>query len=85
MWELFVVLGILVVLDVGVLTAWQVLDPLQRRLETFSRVQPTDTDEDIELRPQLELCHSENITVWLGKLYGLILILILIHILICVS
>ncbi|KAK3728690.1 hypothetical protein RRG08_041874 [Elysia crispata] len=69
-WELFVVLGMLVVLDIGVLTAWQVLDPLQRRLETFSRIQPTNTDEDIELRPQLELCHSENITVWLGVVFG---------------
>ncbi|GFS03758.1 metabotropic gamma-aminobutyric acid receptor [Elysia marginata] len=69
-WELYVVLAILVVLDVGVLTAWQILDPLQRRLETFSRIQPTNTDDDIELRPQLELCHSDNITVWLGVVFG---------------
>uniref|UniRef100_A0A2C9JYZ8 G-protein coupled receptors family 3 profile domain-containing protein n=1 Tax=Biomphalaria glabrata TaxID=6526 RepID=A0A2C9JYZ8_BIOGL len=69
-WELFTVLGILILLDVGVLTAWQVLDPLQRKLETFARIQPTNTEDDIELRPQLEHCHSENLNIWLGVLFG---------------
>ncbi|KAK0053837.1 gamma-aminobutyric acid type B receptor subunit 1 [Biomphalaria pfeifferi] len=69
-WELFTVLGILILLDIGVLTAWQVLDPLQRKLETFARIQPTNTEDDIELRPQLEHCHSENLNIWLGVLFG---------------
>ncbi|KAH9514527.1 Gamma-aminobutyric acid type B receptor subunit 1 [Bulinus truncatus] len=69
-WELFTVLAILILLDVGVLTAWQVLDPLQRKLETFARIQPTNTEDDIELRPQLEHCHSENLNIWLGVLFG---------------
>lgn len=59
-------LAVLLVLDVGVLSAWQVLDPLKRELEVFAQEDPTDTEEDIQLRPQLEHCNSENLSVWLG-------------------
>ncbi|XP_041370051.1 gamma-aminobutyric acid type B receptor subunit 1-like [Gigantopelta aegis] len=69
-WELYIVLVILLLLDVGVLTAWQILDPLQRKLDYFSLEDPTDTDEDIQYKPQLEQCDSENLTVWLGVLFG---------------
>ncbi|CAG5115625.1 unnamed protein product, partial [Candidula unifasciata] len=69
-WELFTVLAILILIDIGVLTAWQVLDPLQRKLEIFARIQPTNTEDDIELLPQLEHCNSENLNVWLGVLFG---------------
>ncbi|XP_025112675.1 gamma-aminobutyric acid type B receptor subunit 1-like [Pomacea canaliculata] len=69
-WELYTVLAVLLVLDVGVLSAWQVLDPLKRELEVFAQEDPTDTEEDIQLRPQLEHCNSENLSVWLGVLFG---------------
>ncbi|KAK7094949.1 hypothetical protein V1264_006423 [Littorina saxatilis] len=69
-WELYTVLGVLLLLDVAVLVAWQILDPLKRDLETFAMEEPTDTDEDIQLRPQLEHCISDNLSVWLGVLFG---------------
>jgi len=61
------VLTVLLLLDVAVLIAWQILDPLKRDLETFAMEEPTDTDEDIQLMPQLEHCISNNLSVWLGK------------------
>ena len=60
-------LTVLLLLDVAVLIAWQILDPLKRDLETFAMEEPTDTDEDIQLMPQLEHCISNNLSVWLGK------------------
>ncbi|KAK3791939.1 hypothetical protein RRG08_047579 [Elysia crispata] len=55
----------LVVLDIGVPTAWQVLDPLQRWLKTFCHIQRSNTGGDSVLRHQLELFLKENNTVWL--------------------
>nr|KAG5700492.1 hypothetical protein BaRGS_013979 [Batillaria attramentaria] len=69
-WELYTVLGILLLLDITVLTAWQWLDPLKLELETFAKEEPTDTDDDILLLPQLEHCVSDNLSVWLGVLFG---------------
>lgn len=69
-WELYTVLGILLLLDVTVLVAWQWLDPLTLQLETFAMEDPTNTDDDILLKPQLEHCVSDNISVWLGVLFG---------------
>lgn len=69
-WELYTVLGILLLLDITVLTAWQWLDPLKLEFETFAMEEPTNTDEDILLRPQLEHCVSDNLSVWLGVLFG---------------
>ncbi|XP_076455259.1 gamma-aminobutyric acid type B receptor subunit 1-like [Babylonia areolata] len=69
-WELYTVLGVLLVLDVGVLVCWQVLDPMRRHLEVFAMEEPTTTEEDIQLRPQLEHCVSDNLSVWLGVLFG---------------
>ena len=60
-------LTVLLLLDVAVLIAWQILDPLKRDLETFAMEEPTVTDEDIQLMPQLEHCISNNLSVWLGK------------------
>lgn len=67
-------LAVLLLLDVAVLVAWQILDPLKRDLETFAMEEPTDTDEDIQLMPQLEHCISDNLSVWLGRfrLFGFV-------------
>ncbi|KAL8578950.1 hypothetical protein ACOMHN_001912 [Nucella lapillus] len=69
-WELYTVLAVLLLLDVAVLVAWQVLDPMHRELEVFAMEEPTNTDDDIQLRPQLEHCVSDNLSVWLGVMFG---------------
>ncbi|KAJ8300573.1 hypothetical protein KUTeg_022092 [Tegillarca granosa] len=68
--ELYTVLSVILVIDIGVLTTWQVLDPLYRELTIFDPEDPIDTDKDIKLEPQLEHCASKNMSIWLGVIYG---------------
>ena len=68
-WELYLVVCILLVMDLIVLTAWQIVDPLHRELESFPHEKPEDTERDIELKPQLEHCSSVHINIWLGQYF----------------
>ena len=54
-------------MDIVVLGAWQVVDPMLRTLETFPLEVPEDTDDDVKIKPQLEHCESSYNTIWLGK------------------
>ncbi|KAL5012697.1 hypothetical protein ScPMuIL_011248 [Solemya velum] len=69
-WELYLVLGVILALDIGVLTSWQVLNPLYRDMEYFEQEDPTNTEDDIKLQPQLEHCNASNISIWLGVVFG---------------
>ncbi|KAK8736064.1 hypothetical protein OTU49_005215 [Cherax quadricarinatus] len=69
-WKLYVMVGSFVVVDVIVLSVWQAVDPLQRRLEVFPLEKPKDAVEDIKIKPELEHCESKHNTIWLGLLYG---------------
>lgn len=53
--------------DLIILLAWQIFDPLQRILETFPLEDPTSTTDDIKIRPELEHCESKQNSMWLGK------------------
>ena len=66
-WEMYVVMCLFLLVDIIVLTVWQIMDPLYRELETFAPEKPKDTEKDIELLPQLEHCSSKYLNVWLGK------------------
>ncbi|XP_054720553.1 gamma-aminobutyric acid type B receptor subunit 1-like [Uloborus diversus] len=69
-WKLYVMVGVLLLIDVLILSAWQFIDPLQRKLEDFPLEDPPEETEDIKIQPQLEHCESENNAVWLGVIYG---------------
>ncbi|XP_013144269.1 PREDICTED: gamma-aminobutyric acid type B receptor subunit 1 [Papilio polytes] len=69
-WKLYTMVGGLLVVDVVLLTAWQLRDPLQRRVETFPLEAPRHHDDDVHIRPELEHCESEHNTIWLGVMYG---------------
>lgn len=62
--------GILLLIDIVILSAWQFIDPLQRKLEVFPLEDPAES-EDIKIAPQLEHCESENNAIWLGKVLRL--------------
>lgn len=67
-WEMYLVLSIFLVMDVIALSVWQIKDPLYRKLEYFPNEKPEyNTKEDIEMKPELEHCSSENLNIWLGK------------------
>ncbi|KAJ8680838.1 hypothetical protein QAD02_016625 [Eretmocerus hayati] len=69
-WKLYSMVGTLLVVDIVLLTVWQVLDPLQRKLENFPLEASTQGDDDARIRPQLEHCESERNYFWLGLVYG---------------
>ncbi|GBO45051.1 Gamma-aminobutyric acid type B receptor subunit 1 [Araneus ventricosus] len=66
-WKLYFMIGMLLLLDVLILSAWQIIDPLQRKMEVFPLEDPEFKEEDIKIEPQLEHCESENNAVWLGE------------------
>ena len=66
--KIYSVVGVLLSADVLALAAWMIVDPLQRRRQTFSLHEPpSGTAEDVMLRPVLEYCESENQEVWTGE------------------
>lgn len=60
-------LGGLLLVDIILLVTWQVIDPLHRRIETFSLELPPFGDEDAMIKPLLEHCESEHNSLWLGE------------------
>ncbi len=67
---MYLVLGIFLLMDSVVLVSWQILDPLYQDLEDFAHESPTNSQEDIEIKPQLEHCSSQYLNVWLGVIFG---------------
>lgn len=63
------VTGLLVV-DFIIMLAWQLHDPLQRKIELFPLEDPISENDDAKIRPELEHCQSNNNIVWLGVIYG---------------
>ncbi|KAI3360890.1 hypothetical protein L3Q82_012903, partial [Scortum barcoo] len=55
-------------LDVFVLTSWQILDPL-RRVVLQHNLQ-RDVEQDVLVRPYSERCSSTNMELWLTAVYG---------------
>lgn len=66
-WKLYTMVGGLLAVDAAILTAWQLRDPLERRVEIFPLENPRHHDDDVHIRPELEHCESEHNTVWLGE------------------
>lgn len=67
----------LLVIDLIIMLAWQLLDPLQRRVELFPLEDPISSADDSKIRPELEHCESHNNNVWLSIMYaykGLVLV-----------
>ncbi|XP_054708523.1 gamma-aminobutyric acid type B receptor subunit 2-like [Uloborus diversus] len=68
-YKLFMVVGVLVMIDVIILTTWQIIDPFYRETSTGAPL-PSPGNEDIEIIPELEFCQSNNMTIFLGSIYA---------------
>lgn len=64
---MYLVLGIFLVIDLIILTAWQVIDPLYVDIEMFPLETPEVADKDMQYEPQLEFCTSKYLNIWLGE------------------
>ncbi|XP_076233391.1 gamma-aminobutyric acid type B receptor subunit 1 isoform X1 [Calliopsis andreniformis] len=76
-WKLYTMVSGLLAVDIVLLISWQVLDPLQRKMETFPLESSPFGDDDARIRPELEHCESIHNNVWLGLIYsykGIILV-----------
>lgn len=67
--HLFAVVCVLVIVDIIYLTVWQVTDPMTRTVREFPQ-ESLDSDLDVQLVTQLELCESKETYRWLGILCG---------------
>ncbi|XP_039973049.1 gamma-aminobutyric acid type B receptor subunit 2-like [Xiphias gladius] len=56
-------------LDVFVLSSWQILDPL-RRVVLQHPLESDPADPDVIIRPHSERCSSVNMELWLTAVYG---------------
>ncbi|XP_019613608.1 PREDICTED: gamma-aminobutyric acid type B receptor subunit 2-like [Branchiostoma belcheri] len=71
--KLFGIVAVLLLMDIVILTTWQVVDPLTRGLQTF----PAEPGREVTVVPVLEHCDSNNFTLWLAVIFvykGLLLI-----------
>jgi len=72
---LYVMVGAFLVFDIILMITWQSVDPLERKIEDFPLEDPSSTDDDIKIKPELEHCESKHNAVWLGKFCDLIVML----------
>ncbi|XP_059195824.1 gamma-aminobutyric acid type B receptor subunit 2-like isoform X2 [Centropristis striata] len=63
------VLLLILLLDVFVLTSWQILDPLRRVVLQHSS-QSDPADQDVVVHLYSELCSSSDMDLWLTAVYG---------------
>ncbi|XP_049807072.1 gamma-aminobutyric acid type B receptor subunit 2 [Schistocerca nitens] len=68
-YQLFMVVGVLLVIDLAIMTTWQVTDPFYRETKTMEPY-PHPSSEDILIVPENEYCQSERMTVFVGSIYA---------------
>uniref|UniRef100_A0A8C7CAX5 Gamma-aminobutyric acid type B receptor subunit 2 n=1 Tax=Oncorhynchus kisutch TaxID=8019 RepID=A0A8C7CAX5_ONCKI len=67
--QLWIIVGGMLLIDLCLLTCWQMVDPLRRTVEEFSQ-ETAPGGEDVNTRHFLEHCESTNLTKWLAIVYG---------------
>ncbi|XP_033632295.1 gamma-aminobutyric acid type B receptor subunit 2-like [Asterias rubens] len=64
---LFLMIGMLLLIDVIILTVWSILDPMIRVEERLPKESSNDT---VAFVPIVEVCRSKNLSIWLGLVYA---------------
>ncbi|XP_053947316.1 gamma-aminobutyric acid type B receptor subunit 2 isoform X1 [Anastrepha ludens] len=75
-YQLFMVVGILLVIDVAIITTWQVADPFYRDTKQLEPRHHESMD-DVLVIPENEYCQSEHMTIFVSIIYaykGLLLV-----------
>ncbi|CAL7939276.1 unnamed protein product [Xylocopa violacea] len=68
-YQLFMVVGVLLFIDLGIMTTWQVADPFYRETKQMEPY-PHPSSEDIIIIPENEYCQSNRMTIYLGSIYA---------------
>ncbi|XP_022836393.1 gamma-aminobutyric acid type B receptor subunit 2-like isoform X2 [Spodoptera litura] len=75
-YQLFMVVGVLLAIDLAIMTTWQVSDPFYRATKQMDPY-PHPSSEDIVIVQENEYCQSERMTIFIGIIYaykGLLLV-----------
>ncbi|XP_011298633.1 gamma-aminobutyric acid type B receptor subunit 2 [Fopius arisanus] len=75
-YQLFMVVGVLLIIDLAIMTTWQVADPFYRETKQMEPY-PHPSSDDIMMIPENEYCQSNRMTLYLGGIYvykGLLMI-----------
>ncbi|XP_058813758.1 gamma-aminobutyric acid type B receptor subunit 2 [Topomyia yanbarensis] len=75
-YQLFIVVGVLLAIDLAIMTTWQIADPFYRETK---HIEPSvhPTLEDVIIVQENEYCQSNRMTIFIGVIYaykGLLLI-----------
>ncbi|XP_055587222.1 gamma-aminobutyric acid type B receptor subunit 2 isoform X2 [Uranotaenia lowii] len=75
-YQLFIVVGVLLAIDLAIMTTWQIADPFYRETK---HIEPSEhpTLEDVIIVQENEYCQSSKMTIFVGVIYaykGLLLI-----------
>ncbi|XP_058467676.1 gamma-aminobutyric acid type B receptor subunit 2 [Malaya genurostris] len=75
-YQLFIVVGVLLAIDLAIMTTWQIADPFYRETKY---IEPSEhpTLEDVIIVQENEYCQSNRMTIFIGVIYaykGLLLI-----------
>ncbi|XP_039287226.1 gamma-aminobutyric acid type B receptor subunit 2-like isoform X2 [Nilaparvata lugens] len=68
-YQLFMVVGVLLAIDLGIMTTWQVTDPFYRDTKQMEPY-PHPHSEDIIIIPKNEYCQSNRMTIFVGSIYA---------------
>ncbi|KAG5867556.1 Gamma-aminobutyric acid type B receptor subunit 2, partial [Gonioctena quinquepunctata] len=68
-YQLFMVVGVLLFIDLVIMTTWQVTDPFYRNTKQMERY-PHPSNEDIIIIPENEYCASDHQTIFVGSIYA---------------
>ncbi|CAG5023102.1 unnamed protein product [Parnassius apollo] len=75
-YQLFMVVGVLLCIDLAIMTTWQISDPFYRATKQMEPY-PHPSSEDIVIVQENEYCQSERMTIFVGVIYvykGLLLV-----------
>ncbi|CAH2060405.1 unnamed protein product, partial [Iphiclides podalirius] len=64
-YQLFMVVGVLLCIDLAIMTTWQISDPFYRATKQMEPY-PHPTSEDIVIVQENEYCQSERMTIFIG-------------------
>ena len=66
-WKFYGVVIVFLTIDIILIIIWIIIDPMKRTEQRFT-LRESQVDDDIMLRPILELCQSQHQDVWIGML-----------------
>ncbi|KPI95245.1 Gamma-aminobutyric acid type B receptor subunit 2 [Papilio xuthus] len=75
-YQLFMVVGVLLAIDIAIMSTWQIFYPFYRATKQMEPY-PHPTSEDIVIVQENEYCQSEKMTIFVGIIYvykGLLLV-----------